>query len=151
MLGNNQTLAGIADFTGRGVIENAEQETGVANTGTLTINNTTNCSYSGSIRNGDFAANGASTGLLALVKSGPGTLTLTGGSCSNYTGGLTVNAGTLDYSGASRCRARRSTDRPTGPTSPATIAPCPYTINGGTLKIGGLSASIGASRSPAAR
>jgi autotransporter-associated beta strand protein len=143
LLGNQQTLAGISDQTGRGVIENAQQEAGVANNGTLTINNTTNCAYSGCIRNGDFAANGASTGLLALVKSGPGTLTLTGGSCSSYTGGLTVNAGTLDYSGAALLPGT-PVNGATGPTSPATIAPCPYTINGGTLNIGTLSASIGA-------
>ena len=146
LLGNNQTLAGISDSTAAGVIENAEQETGVANLGTLTINNAADCSYNGYIRNGDLAANGASTGLLALVKSGPGKLTLTGSHCGNYTGGLTVNAGTLDYSGATVLPGTPLAypSGPTGPTSPAAITPCPYTINGGTLKIGGLSASIGA-------
>ena len=143
LLGNNQTLAGISDSTAAGVIENAEQETGVANLGTLTVNNAADCSYNGYIRNGDLAANGASTGLLALVKSGAGKLTLTGTRCSNYTGGLTVNAGTLDYSGATYLPGTPVAGQ-TGPTSPAAIAPCPYTINGGTLKIGGLSASIGA-------
>ena len=83
LLGNNQTLAGISDVYGRGIIENAEQESGVDNTGTLTINNTADCAYAGYIRNGDLAANGASTGLLALVKSGPGTLTLTGSNCGD--------------------------------------------------------------------
>ncbi len=146
LLGNQQTLAGISDQTGRGVIENAEQETGVANNGTLTVNNTVDCSYGGALRNGDFAANGASTGLLALVKSGPGTLTLLGGSCSSYTGGLTVNAGTLDYSGATLLPGTPAAYPAglTGPTSPAVMTPCPYTINGGTLKIGGIAASIGA-------
>ena len=128
------------------MIENAEMETGVTNLGTVTINNTTDCSYGGYIRNGDFASGGASTGLLALVKSGPGTLTLIGSNCSSYTGGLTVNAGTLDYSGATALPGTPVAypTGPTGPTSPARMAPCPYTINGGTLKIGGLSASIGA-------
>ena len=146
LLGNDQTLAGIVDVLGHGVIENAEQETGVSNTGTLTVNNTADCSYSGTIRNGDLAANGASTGLLAMVKNGPGKLTFLGGSCSDYTGGLTVNAGTLDYSGATVLPGTPTAypTGPTGPTSPAVIAPCPYTINGGTLKIGWLSASIGA-------
>jgi autotransporter-associated beta strand protein len=145
LLGNQQTLAGISDSVGRGIIENAEQQSGVASTGTLTINNTANCSYGGYLRNGDLAANAASTGLLALVKSGPGTLTLLGGNCSAYTGGLTVNAGTLDYSGAGVLPGTPAAypNGPTGPTSPATITPCPYTINGGTLKIGWLSASIG--------
>ena len=146
LLGNQQTLAGIADGSGRGIIENAEQESGISSNGTLTINNTANCSYGGYIRNGDFAANAASTGLLALVKGGSGTLTLLGGNCSAYTGGLTVNAGTLDYSGAGVLPGTPVAypSGPTGPTSPATISPCPYTINGGTLNIGWLSASIGA-------
>ena len=123
LLGNNQTLAGISDSTAAGVIENAEQETGIANLGTLTINNSRDCSYNGYIRNGDLAANGASTGLLALVKSGPGTLTLIGSHCGNYTGGLTVNAGTLDYSGATVLPGTPLAypSGPTGPTSPAAI------------------------------
>ena len=58
------------------MIENSEQEAGINDLGTLTIDNTANCSYKGTIRNGALAANGASTGLLALVKSGPGKLTL---------------------------------------------------------------------------
>ncbi|MFZ1937098.1 MAG: autotransporter-associated beta strand repeat-containing protein, partial [Thermoguttaceae bacterium] len=145
LLGNQQTLAGIVDSSGRGIIENAEQQSGISSNGTLTINNTANCTYGGYIRNGDFAANAASTGLLALVKSGSGTLTLLGGNCSAYTGGLTVNAGTLDYSGAGVLPGTPTAypSGPTGPTSPATITPCPYTINGGTLNIGWLSASIG--------
>ena len=36
---------------------------------------------------------------MALVKNGAGTLTLTGSNVGRYTGGLTVNAGMLDYSG----------------------------------------------------
>ncbi len=144
--GNDQTLGGIVDYSGRSVIENAELEPGINNTGTLTIDNTANCKYVGAIRNGAFAANGASTGLLALVKSGPGTLTLGGSHCGDYTGGLTVNAGTLDYSGATVLPGTPLAYPigPTGPTSPVVIAPCPYTINGGRLNIGELSASIGA-------
>ncbi len=71
MLGNDQTLAGIVDSAGRGVIENSEQESGVTNTGTLTINNSKDCAYSGYIRNGAFAAGGASTGPLAWSKAVP--------------------------------------------------------------------------------
>ena len=143
LLGNSQTLSGITASTVNGIIENSEQETGVTNTGTLTVNNTAACRYAGVIRNGAFAADGSSTGLLALVKGGSGTLTMAGGSCSDYTGGLTVNAGTLDYSGAGSLPGTRAA-YPSGPTGPATLAPCPYTINGGTLAIGTLSASIGA-------
>ena len=45
MLGNDQTLAGISDSLNRGIIENAEQETGITNLATLTINNTADCAY----------------------------------------------------------------------------------------------------------
>ena len=47
LLGNQQTLAGISDGLGHGIIENAEQETGINTGGTLTINNTANYSYNG--------------------------------------------------------------------------------------------------------
>jgi autotransporter-associated beta strand protein len=87
--GNNVTVGGISSAVG-GVIENTELETGRGN-GTLTINNSTNCSYDAYIRN-----NSGGSGTLALVKSGAGTLTLTGPNCGQYSGGLTVNAGTLD-------------------------------------------------------
>ena len=148
LLGNDQTLAGLSDNVGRSVIENCEQESGINSNCTLTINNSTDCTYSGHIRNGDLAANAASTGLLALVKSGPGKLTLSGSYCGDYSGGLTVNAGTLDYSGATTLPGTPVAypTGPTGPTSPAAMTPCPYTINGGVLNIGGLSASIGAFR-----
>ena len=69
LLGNQQTLARISDSSGHGIIENCEQETGINNTGTLTVNNAANCSYSGCLRNGNTAA---SAGPLALVKSGRG-------------------------------------------------------------------------------
>ena len=69
-----------------------EDQSGSA--GTMTVNNSSNCSFNGYIRD-----HNAGTGTLALVKGGAGTLTLTGANCGGYTGGLTVNAGTLDYSG----------------------------------------------------
>ena len=146
LMGNNQTLAGISNGTAMAVIENTDQQTGISNLATLTINNTTDCSYNGYIRNGDLAPNGASTGLLALVKSGPGTLKLSGRYTATYTGGLTVNAGTVDYSNSAALPGTPVAypTGPTGPTSPAVMTPCPYTINGGTLATGTLSASIGA-------
>ena len=64
------------------------------------------------------------SGKLAFVKSGTGTLTLTGSNCGQYTGGLTVNAGTLDYSSGA-------------------LPNCNYTISGGTLNIGNRTKSIG--------
>ena len=117
MYGNTVTVGGISG-AGIGVIENTEGESTPGN-GTLIVNNSDNCSYGGYIRN---TASGSGT--LALVKSGAGTLTLTGNNCGQYTGGLTVNGGTLDYSGG-------------------TLPNCNYTVAGGTLNIGGKSQSIG--------
>jgi autotransporter-associated beta strand protein len=119
LLGHTLTVAGISDTSGRGVIENTWDETGYG-TATLTVNNSASCSFNGYIRNQAFSGNTP----LALVKNGSGTLTLSGPNTGGYTGGLTVNAGTLDYSGG-------------------TLPACPYTINGGTLNIGALSKSIG--------
>ena len=72
-------------------------------------------------------------------------MTLSGWFCSAYTGGLTVNAGTLDYSGATFAgHAAGVSDRTDRSDLAGGDRTCPYTINGGTLNIGGLSASIGA-------
>ena len=122
LLGHTLTLAGISDPSGTGVIENSQDENGISSNGVLTVNNTENWIYNGYLRDGNF---GGSTGKLVLVKSGDGTLTLSGPNSGGYTGGLTVNAGTLDYSGG-------------------TLPVCSYTVNGGTLNIGALSQSIGA-------
>lgn len=118
LLGHSITLAGISDPTGVGVIENTQDQ--AAGNATLTINNSNNYTYGGYIRD-----HSGGTGTLALIKSGSGTLTITGTTSGQYTGGLTVNDGTLDYSGG-------------------TLPSCNYTVNGGTLNIGALSASIGA-------
>ena len=119
MYGNTVTVAGISG-TGGGAIQNTEGESGPGN-GTLIVNNTDNCSYHGIIRN-----NAGGSGTLALVKSGTGTLTLNGPYSSQFTGGLTVNGGTLDFNGASYLPA------------------CNYTIAGGTLNTRTLSqASLG--------
>ena len=112
-------MAGISDSTGRGVIENSESEGGVSTGSTLTINNSSACSYNGYIRN--YVS--GSTGLLTLVKNGTGTMTLSGSNCGGFTGGLTVSGGTLDETGG-------------------TLPSCPYVISGGTLSIGTKTASI---------
>ena len=52
-------------------------------------------------------------------------MTLTGSNVGQYTGGLTVNNGTLDYS-----------------TTGTTLPNCDYTLNGGTLNIGDRSKTI---------
>jgi autotransporter-associated beta strand protein len=115
--GHTVTVGGIIGSAG-GAVQNAEGETGPGN-GTLIVDNTSNCSYSGIIRD-----NAGGSGTFELVKNGTGILTLVGGYSGNYTGGLTVNNGTLNYSGGS-------------------LPNCDYTITGGTLNIGGLIKSIG--------
>ena len=121
LLGHSLTVAGLSDATGLGFIENSDTESGDYSTGVLTIDSAANWVYNGCLR--DNSSNG--TGKLALVKNGSGTLTLLGNRTGIYTGGLTVNAGTLDYSGG--------------------IPPAGnYTVTGGTLNTGANSASIGA-------
>jgi autotransporter-associated beta strand protein len=115
LYGHSVTVAG---FGGAGVIENTEAETGVGN-GTLTVNNSADYTFSGYIRNSL-----SGSGVLSLIKNGAGALTLVGANTGSYSGGLTVNAGTLDYSGGAL---------PTGN----------YTIAGGTLNTGAISKSIG--------
>ncbi len=113
--GNTINVTAIAG-TG-GAIENTENETGIGN-GTLVFNNNTNYALNGVIiRNG-------TSGTLALVKNGTGSLTISGSYCGQYTGGLTVNNGAIDYSSG-------------------TLPSCNYTITGGALNIGSLTQSIG--------
>ena len=87
----------------------------------LTIDGAASSVFKGCLRDNG----GSGTGKLALVKNGSGTLTALGQQVRLYTGGLTVNAGTLDYSGGLL---------PSGS----------YTLTGGTLNTGARSASIGA-------
>ena len=87
MAGLNQT---VSSLTGNGTI-------GIAGTGTLTVNNTTNSTFDGVIADTAFlaaATAGGQTGTGRLVKNGAGTLTLTGN--NTYTRGTVVNAGTLE-------------------------------------------------------
>jgi autotransporter-associated beta strand protein len=115
LLGHALTVAGINDTTGLGVIENTQYETGINADATLTLNCAINSTFNGYLRNGNF---GGSTGRLALVKNGAATLTLSGGDCGGYTGGLTVNAGTVDLTNG-------------------VLPDCSITINGGTLILPG--------------
>ena len=125
LLGHSLTVAAISDPNGSSFVENSEAESGDYSTGVLTIDSPDNSVsvFKGCLRNN--SSNG--TGTLALVKNGSGSLTISGNRCGLYTGGLTVNAGVLDYSGG-------------------TLPACDYTINGGTLNTGLLSKSIGAFR-----
>ena len=87
--GNNQTVAGIADTTGNGVIQNTYDQTDISGLSTLTVNNAVDNSFNGYLRNTSIG-----TGTFALVKTGAGTLTLSGGNIG-YTGGTTINGGKL--------------------------------------------------------
>jgi autotransporter-associated beta strand protein len=80
--GQSETVGGLVSTSGAGVIEDNN-----ATASTLTLNvNTTDRSFAGIIQNG-------ATGTLALVKIGNATQTLSGN--NTYTGGTTINAGTI--------------------------------------------------------
>jgi autotransporter-associated beta strand protein len=91
----NETVEGISDTTGRGVIMNRANST-TSGTGTLTVKNTHDYTFNGKINN---YWSGTDTSL-ALIKDGPGTLTL--GAANFFKGGLTVQGGTLKM-GHSQC------------------------------------------------
>ncbi len=88
----NQTIASL-NTAGTGT---ANAVVGGASTvSTLTINSASSISYGGIL-----GGVGANQNNLALIQSGPGTLTLTGNS-NSYSGGTTVSAGTLAISNTS--------------------------------------------------
>jgi autotransporter-associated beta strand protein len=86
---SSPTINGLEDSgAGTGIIEN------LTNTGTYTLtfgNGNSNGVFSGVIQ--DSSANTASTGTIAVTKTGFGTQTLTGGNL--YSGATTINQGTL--------------------------------------------------------
>ena len=94
--GNNQTLAGLSD-SGVSSLAGARS---VSNTNatavTLTLNNPVDQVFSGTIGGTDI--NGMPGNNLALVKTGAGTLTLSG--ANTYTGATTVSGGKLAVTGA---------------------------------------------------
>jgi autotransporter-associated beta strand protein len=121
LAGYNVTVAGISDSTGTGVIENMEDT--AANTATLTINNSTNSFFNGFLRNA-YSGNAP----LAVIKNGAGTLTLSGNYANDFTGGLTINAGTVDFENTENDVAH------------------PYTVNaGGHLVLNGVQLAAAAS------
>lgn len=79
--GKNQTLAGLANVTGR-TLRN-QRIVNSSGTATLTLNNSASYTFSGNI-------NGSG---LSLTKKGSGMLTLS--ATNSYTGDTTINAGTL--------------------------------------------------------
>ena len=123
--GNTVTVGAIIG-TGGGEIENTEGETGVAN-GTIIVNNSTDCSYSGTIRDTAWGS-----GTLALTKAGTGMLALSG--YNAYSGVTTISGGTLAVNsianGGVAC-----------PLGAASNAPANLVLNGGTLYYSGPAAS----------
>ena len=96
MLGHAQTVAGISDSTGHGVIENTETETS-GGAGVLTVNNTADYSFNGWLCDTGYVGNGA----LTIVKTGSGELTLSGsGDANALTGGLKIADGTVKLGNA---------------------------------------------------
>jgi autotransporter-associated beta strand protein len=87
--GGNQT---VASLSGAGTVTNNNNSV----TRTLTINGSGNSTFFGSLTSGSGGTPNKSR--LNVVKSGDGTLTLTG--TSDYTGTTTVNAGTLVVNGS---------------------------------------------------
>ena len=85
------TIAGIVDFTGQGVIENTQDEADFNFNSVLTLNNSEDYSFNGFIRNKNT---GASAGTFGITKSGSGTQTLAGNNIF-YSGPTTVTGGTL--------------------------------------------------------
>jgi autotransporter-associated beta strand protein len=89
MLGFSETVGGLSDSTGRGIIQN--EHAGTSKPGTvLTVNAVNDSSFNGQIRNSYTGT----TGALGLTKTGAGKQTLSGGNIK-YTGATTVSEGTL--------------------------------------------------------
>jgi fibronectin-binding autotransporter adhesin len=109
--GFSPTVAGLArtDTTGTGTITNF-----AAGTSTLTLNNPIANTFSGNIADG--------LGKVAFIKSGAGSLTLSGN--NTFTGGITHNAGTILMGSANAIGNQAQ--------------PNAYTLNGGTLDSRGI-------------
>ncbi|MEI6070957.1 MAG: autotransporter-associated beta strand repeat-containing protein [Verrucomicrobiae bacterium] len=105
--GNSTTIANLSTNASPGTTIVQNNFTGTA---TLTVGNSQNLSgtYAGTIQNG-------ATGTLALTKNGTGALTLS--SANTFTGGVTLNVGTLNINNASALGTTAGT----------------FTINAGTI------------------
>ena len=93
MNGYAKTVAAI-NGDSNAVIEGLLDNTGLNADSTLTVNNATDCTFAGVIRN---SAQGSGTGKVNLVKNGPGDLVLT--NTNLYTGSTTVSGGMLQVTG----------------------------------------------------
>jgi len=110
LFGNNATVtnlqsigtaANIGIANGNPVMKNGSQMASSVDPATLTVNETANTTFAGVIADAltDFHDGGSIVpGPLSLVKTGSGSLTLTG--INTYTGGTTLSAGILGFSGS---------------------------------------------------
>jgi autotransporter-associated beta strand protein len=122
LYGNTVTVTSLSSTSG-GNVGNTAGAVGPGN-GTLVVNNASNCSYYGAIYNN--VAGG--TGLTAVTKTGAGTLFLYGNNANNFTGGLTINQGIVDFENTENDVAH------------------PYTVNsGGHLVLNGVQLAAAAS------
>jgi autotransporter-associated beta strand protein len=95
LYGNDQTIASLASTNQFAVVQNSHTFLGAASANsTLTVNQSTDTTYSGVIRN----STGSDAFTLALVKTGSGKLTLA--TNTEHTGGTTVNGGVLEIAGS---------------------------------------------------
>ena len=92
--GHAQTVAGLSGNS-LAVIEGQFDNTGLNTDSTLTVNNAGSCTFAGVIRD---SAQGSGTGKVNLIKSGTGSLLLSG--TASYTGATTINGGTLQVTGS---------------------------------------------------
>jgi len=92
LAGANQTIAGLTNLTSPASTGEIVTS-GTSGTSTLTVNQAINTTYSLRI------IDSTTGGKVALTKSGPGTLKLTG--VNTFTGGVTLNAGALYINNAS--------------------------------------------------
>ncbi len=98
LLGTTQTIVGVSDTSGRAIIENTDNAASIdtnAGPALLIISNTANYSFNGYIRDRGSAA--GPSNILAIIKTGTGTLTLIGSNIGNggISGGTTILGGTL--------------------------------------------------------
>jgi autotransporter-associated beta strand protein len=107
MVGHTQTLAGLDDPSGKGLLENNDQPGGYfafyadtnAGPALVIVSNSANYAFAGFIRNYYGGLNGPSN-TLSLVKDGSGSQALVGGNIT-YTGPTLVQNGTLLLSNTS--------------------------------------------------
>ncbi|HEV2971346.1 MAG TPA: autotransporter-associated beta strand repeat-containing protein [Pirellulales bacterium] len=124
LAGLNETIGGLAG-TSSAIVQNA-----ATTPAALTTNNANGFSnnYFGTLRDG------AGGGALSLVKSGNGEQDLSGN--NTFTGGVTINAGTLGIGGSGALNSTTPNAVAFGPGSTGTLA-----LNGNSVSIGGLSSS----------